>query len=77
MSLPDGLVKLDGTEAAAVKAPTKRAQSSEGPLAETPVAGRLEPCGHPGRTVEASDERGDEIRLDHRSNGTRRRSHEA
>jgi hypothetical protein len=72
MSLPDGLVKLDGTEAAAVKAPTKRAQFSEGPLAEPPVAGRFEPCGHPGRTVEASDERGDEIRLDHRLNVTRR-----
>jgi hypothetical protein len=71
MSLPDGLVKLDGTQAAASEAPTERPQSSEGLFAQPRIPGRVEAGGHPGRPVEASDERGDEVRLDHGFNVTR------
>ena len=57
---------LDWARAAAAKAPGKN-QSIGGLSEGTPVAPPLELRRHPGRMVERSDVRRDEVRLDHKT----------
>jgi hypothetical protein len=65
MSLQEGVVRLDWAAAAAAKAPTERDQSIGGSLKAAPMAAALELRRHPGGMVEASDVRGDEVRVEH------------